>query len=307
VVQVLGDASGAVLRRDNPGAKGWHAGADHEGTMFWIDQASELTRSYATADGCVMFPGTVIARCGDQRYFYAELLGAGIEPDENGWITVSRPASEVFANESLLSFANAPLTLGHVGEGEAEERAVGRVLRPHREGEHLVADLHVCDRQAITLIRDQGWRAISAGYECGYRALGRGRGEQYSISADHVAVLGPDQEARCGDVCTIRDQAYGRTTMRTRDQMQSVLGATEMGSATEGEVGPVVVARLPGPASSYAIYEDNGRAVVVQHGRISRALNPGTTQDRRLINDHVAAQQRANARFAAAARAAWAK
>jgi hypothetical protein len=310
-------------------------------TMLWIDaEPAELTRSFVNSEGNVVYPSVVIARSSPppQLYHASELLGTDIEPDERGWIAVERPAGEVFEPRSIHSFAGIPLTMGHVDVGEAEDKAVGRVWRPRREGATLVADLEVSDAKAIRLIRDAGWRSISAGYECGYRPLGTGRAAQFNIAADHVAVLSPDQMARCGDLCAIRDAATftsasrdRRPTMtrddadwyadidfprerfskftkpaarRSRDQgMQSVLGSTQMGRAPNPQAtGPVIVARVPYAATNCTIGTDGSSpdAVVWYHSRIAGELNPGTTHDamRRAVNDRVAREQQCNAEWA---------
>jgi hypothetical protein len=210
--------------------------------MFWADTVTlEVPKSYVTARGCMMFPATTIARCGTQEYFATE-VGADIEPDDTGSVVVHREPSEVFRQDAIRSFADRPITLNHVASADTAEAApIGRVRRPRRLNEHLVADLEVCDRQALHLIRDRGWRMLSCGYTADYEALGKGRARQRNIQGDHVAVLSPDQQGRCGSACQIITDSRRRVTMkRTHDQ----LGQTEMGSNTEGETGPVVVARV---------------------------------------------------------------
>jgi hypothetical protein len=278
--------------------------------MLWLDATTELPqRSYVTADGCRVFPQTVVARTGIQDYAAFELAGADVEPDTRGWISVRRDASEVFHPRAVASFRNVPITLGHVDEGQAEHYAVGRVLNPRRIGDHLVADLRICDAEAQRLIMDRNWRGISCGYECGYQSLGPGRARQVGIVGDHVAVLGDGAEPRCGEACRINDST-GRPTMRTRDQgMQSILGSTQMGRSPGGKVGPAIVLALPGPASAYGIFEAEGHAIVVEHGHADRTIDPGDiTTDaatRRQINARVRSEQAAGRAYADRVKQFW--
>jgi hypothetical protein len=242
---------------------------------MWVDAAGSLSRSYTAADGCVVFPACSVARVGTQDYHIDELLGLDIEAGPDGWISVLRPESEVFARRAVQSFANVPITLGHVSEGEAEGLAVGRVEQPRRLGDHLVADLRVCDQHAVSLIRDGGWRSLSAGYDCSYSSSGPGSARQHDIVADHVAVLAPNDLPRCGPSCRIQD--------------------SQGGSMRRPETSREVVARLAA----------NERRYQAERG-ITRAMPATPTIDaRKHIHDRVAREQERNRIWAAGIAAFW--
>jgi hypothetical protein len=112
------------------------------------------------------------------------------------------------------------------------EVAVGVVRDPRRVGYHLVADLLIRRHEGIRAVRDLRWRAVSAGYD--YVRLGTGRAAQADIRANHVAVLNPNESARCGDVCRIgaarpramREVAWG---VAARDQITNTPGKRDHG------------------------------------------------------------------------------
>lgn len=80
-----------------------------------------------------------------------------------------RPASEVFAPQSLASFVGRPLTIDHpsfmVRSDNVRNVVVGAILgEPWRDGENLRARVVVHDKQAVDLI-ERGLKAeLSVGY-----------------------------------------------------------------------------------------------------------------------------------------------
>ena len=80
-----------------------------------------------------------------------------------------RPASEVFASESLASFVGRPLTIDHpafmVRADNVRSVVVGAILgEPWRDGENLRARVVVHDKRAVDLI-ERGLKAeLSVGY-----------------------------------------------------------------------------------------------------------------------------------------------
>jgi hypothetical protein len=178
--------------------------------------------------GTLLCRDAPIARIGTQRYHVSELPAAAdsVMADEDGMIEVDRPATEVFRPEAMASFEGAPVTLGHpdemVGPDNHRSFAVGHVQNVRRDGALVVADLLISDRGAIDLIRNRGWRGVSAGYDARYQPTGDGGLRQTDVVANHIALLPPDQEPRCGDQCFIGDAAPRPRAcpglMRTRDQ-----------------------------------------------------------------------------------------
>lgn len=93
-----------------------------------------------------------------------------------------RPASEVFAPESLASFVGRPLTIDHpsfmVRSENVRGVAVGAILgEPWRDGENLRARVVVHDKRAVDLIE----RGLKAELSVGY-----------TVETEHVAGTTPE-------------------------------------------------------------------------------------------------------------------
>jgi hypothetical protein len=180
--------------------------------MFEVD--TELSpRMTLTAEGFLVCRDAVLARAGEQEYHAVEI--PTLDPDQNGWIIVTRPEREVFDPASLRSYVGKPVVLMHP-EGEDQlvhpenvsRLQVGTVLNARRgEGEYrhcVVGDLMFTNRPAIDLIRRGTHRSLSAGYDAEYSQREPGRAVQNRIRINHVALL-PNGQARCGPLCQVRD------------------------------------------------------------------------------------------------------
>jgi hypothetical protein len=157
--------------------------------------------------GALLIRDVVIARTGEQLYDPYEVEGADAADD--GWVHVERHASEVFAPRSMASFEGMPVVLGHPEEGAVDPSnwrrfSIGHAQNVRRDGKHLVADLLIHDQRGIDAVRN-GWRAISAGYDAEYDPTERGQLRQRNITGNHIAILAPEEDARCGDACMIGD------------------------------------------------------------------------------------------------------
>ena len=89
-----------------------------------------------TADGFLVCRDAALARVGTQIYHTTELL-ADLEPDDDDWIEVERPAAEVFAERSMRSFEGKPLVMLHPSQGEVtpqnwRQLAAGHVVNARR-------------------------------------------------------------------------------------------------------------------------------------------------------------------------------
>jgi hypothetical protein len=174
--------------------------------------------------GSLVCHGVKIARVGSQVYHISELPLAAddAEPDANGMIAVWRDEAEVFSRPAMGSFEGVPVVLRHPSDGvdpaSWSELSIGHAQNVRRDGDFLVADLVIHDRRGIAAIRDFGWRGVSAGYDCGYERDGEGGLRQRNIIANHVAVLGPDEAPRCGDMCAIGDSIPKRQRGTMVDQ-----------------------------------------------------------------------------------------
>lgn len=126
-----------------------------------------------------------------------------------------RPDAEVFAAESLASFASVPVTLDHPSEpvtaANARQYAVGQLDgEPRRDGNHVVATVIVNDAAAIAAIKS-GKSQLSNGYEVeldetpGVTPDGeRFDATQKMIRGNHVAIV---DAARAGKSASLRVDA----------------------------------------------------------------------------------------------------
>lgn len=224
--------------------------------MFWFD-TNLGPRLSTTPEGFLLAKSVPIARTGTQLYRDVEI--PQLNADANGWIEIERDAAEVFHPVSVASFAGKPVCDDHPNEmvmpHNWSQLAIGTVASPRRgtgeESNLLLADLLFTTERGINLIRS-GRRQLSVGYDAGYQSLGRGRGRQYNIRCNHVAVV---DAGRCGAVCSVRDHATGGgTTVNTKD---NEVGAVLQVSDPNGRPGPEKVMRLA-PFSQYGLLSDIG-------------------------------------------------
>jgi uncharacterized protein len=123
----------------------------------WTDATEQLSRQRLT-ERAAYGDSVAVARTGRRLYHISE-LPRGVDADPDGVGRVHRPASKVFDDQVITSFDNAPVTLCHPYEVDADswgDLAVGVVRNPHRDGDHLVADFFFTDRRAVDLVRNRG-------------------------------------------------------------------------------------------------------------------------------------------------------
>jgi hypothetical protein len=166
-------------------------------------------RQALLASGALLLRDVTIARTGEQEYNSSELLLA--DAGEGGMIRVMRDEAEVFHPRAMASFEGMPITMTHpdiaIDPFNWSSLAVGHAQNVRRQGNTLIADLMIHARRAIDAVRNRGWRGVSCGYHARYEALSRDRLRQTNIVGNHLALLPPDQEPRCGNVCMIGDAA----------------------------------------------------------------------------------------------------
>jgi Uncharacterized protein conserved in bacteria (DUF2213) len=170
--------------------------------------------------GSLLCQSVVIGRTGPQLYHSSE-ISADIGTD--GMIYVDRDENEVFDERAIASFEGAPVTMRHPGgpvdPSNWNELAVGHAQNLRRLGDTLVADLLIHDKRGIDAIRNRGWRSVSCGYNADYEQTAGGGLRQCNIVGNHIAILSPDQEPRCGSMCMIGDHAANRRTTMSGLQM----------------------------------------------------------------------------------------
>lgn len=124
-----------------------------------------------------------------------------------------RPPDEVFREDSLKTFEDAPLTMLHpsrlVDAGNVTEVSIGSVKEaPRRKGNLAVARVVVTDADAIAQIESRKLSAVSIGYTCEYDPTPgttpegeRYDGVQRNIVGNHLAIVpagraGPEAHIR---------------------------------------------------------------------------------------------------------------
>lgn len=215
---------------------------------FTMDDASGMTkvRYYTTEplgpkqsltpEGFLLCQDVPIARTGDQIYGPHE---TPIPAGGGGYVTITRDADEVFRSEFMRSFEGKPVTIDHPREEVTPENwkryAVGTVSNVRRGtgdlANFLVADLLITDAAAIAVVRD-GKREVSCGYDAEYEETGPGKGRQYAMVGNHLALV---DAARCGSRCSIQDKKpLGDELMRatTKDNAAVTVPAADALAAT---------------------------------------------------------------------------
>jgi hypothetical protein len=170
---------------------------------------------FLQADGSLLCKDVQIARTGTQVYLPEEI---DLEPDDSGTVTVWRTEDEVFSPETMASFEGVAVTLGHPEDEEGNivfvnpsnfaELAHGHIQNVRRgtgdKSDLLIADVLVKRQEAIDAI-NAGLTDVSCGYDAQYKQLAPGKGKQYQITGNHLAV-GIDR-GRAGSRCAIGDSA----------------------------------------------------------------------------------------------------
>lgn len=168
---------------------------------------------FLQADGSLLCKDVPIARTGTQIYLPEEI---DLEAGPDGTVTVWRNEDEVFSQETMASFEGVAVTLGHpeddngnivfVNPSNYSELAHGHIQNVRRgasdKADLLIADVLVKRQEAIDAI-NAGLTDVSCGYDAQYKQLAPGKGKQYQITGNHLAV-GIDR-GRAGNRCAIGD------------------------------------------------------------------------------------------------------
>lgn len=195
-----------------------------------IDFADEPIRMTRTDEGYLTGEAKV-ARVGIQSY----------QDGDGNVIREYRPVSEVFSADSVSSFKNTPVTMGHPAEKivtseNAKRLSIGHVgenIRP--DGEWLVMPLTITDAEAVREIEDGATIQLSGGYMANLDATpGEYEGMTYDavqrdIRGNHVAVV---QRARAGDEARINLDAADAVAIDDQTHPQQPREDTAMGDKT---------------------------------------------------------------------------
>lgn len=178
--------------------------------MFLADRLNISTEREYTDEGFLKVPAR-ISRIGIQEYLAIEMGLSDREPSDI--IRVYRPEEEVFADNSLGSFASKPVTNNHppelVDTKNFRQYGVG-FSGPEvtRDGMFAKTVLHVTDEEAIKNI-ESGKVELSNGYtaDIDWTPGVTPDGEQYdavqrNIKGNHIAIV---ERGRAGPACRVAD------------------------------------------------------------------------------------------------------
>ena len=236
---------------------------------------------YLQADGSLLCKDVPIARTGTQVYLPEEI---DLEPDGTGTVTVWRTEDEVFSPETMASFEGVAVTLGHpedslgnivfVNPSNFAELAHGHIQNVRRgtgdKSDLLIADVLIKRQEAIDAV-NSGLTDVSCGYDAQYKQLAPGKGKQYQITGNHLAV-GIDR-GRAGGRCAIGDSIPSTTkekpvmswlkklaqAIKTKDEdalAKLIDEALDMPSDGMASI-PGVTINMNAPAQSTALPEAN--------------------------------------------------
>lgn len=156
-----------------------------------------------TDEGFLICKNVPIARTGTMEYLAREL---GLDGDPERIVTVNRYEEDVFSPAAMASFEGKIVTDNHPPDNLLPETAGaysrGHVQNVRREGDKLVADLHITDASLISDIENGVKREVSCGYTCVYVPDGSGY-RQTNIRGNHVAVV---PAGRAGHEVAIKDK-----------------------------------------------------------------------------------------------------
>lgn len=187
-----------------------------------LTDKAQTTRSF-TKDGFLVVPAT-LSKLGVFDYHNKEL-----GKDGEGIQRLARTEKSLFTDETILSFENAPITVGHPEDDVTAENwkqlAVGSVRNVRRDGEHLAGEAWIYDAAAIKQIQQFGIKELS----CGYRSEllpSQEQGVDFEMSpmiGNHIAIVA---DGRCGESCKLADEQKGQSKMSaTRKFLDAILGA----------------------------------------------------------------------------------
>lgn len=178
--------------------------------MFLSDKYNITSERTYTDEGFLQVPAR-ISRTGIQDYLAVEMGLSDREPTDI--VKVYRPEEEVFADNSLSSFANKPVTDNHppelVNAKNSKQYSVG-FSGPEimKDGMFVKALLNVTDEDAIKNI-ESGKVELSNGYTCDidWTPGVTPDGEQYdaiqrNIKGNHIAIV---ERGRAGASCRVAD------------------------------------------------------------------------------------------------------
>lgn len=190
--------------------------------MKFTDKTTQpSTQRTITKDGFLVVPAT-ISKVGVFDYLASEL---GLK--EDGIKKVARTEKSLFGDETIKSFENATLTIGHPEDGvnakNWKQLSVGVVRNVKRVGDELTAEAWIYDENAIKTVQEQGVEQLSCGYDCDIKpsTVKDADFEMSPMIGNHVAIVA---KGRCGGGVKLADE--DKTIMgKTAKILDAFLGA----------------------------------------------------------------------------------
>jgi hypothetical protein len=203
-------------------------------TRFHTVEKLGRTR-YLTPEGFLVCVSVPVARTGEMLYLPSEVPVTG---GKDGIVRVVRTEEDLFSTETIASFEGKPVVNNHPTEDVNAENwakyAIGSMQNVRRgEGEFedcLVADLMITVASAISDV-SEGKREVSLGYDADYEELAPGKGRQFNIIGNHVALV---ERGRCGPRCAIGDEEMVKVNAKPKMGWKDRLRAKFMARDAEG-------------------------------------------------------------------------
>lgn len=188
---------------------------------FTDNTVQAKTQRTITKDGFLVVPAT-ISKVGVFDYLATEL---GLK--EEGIKKVARTEKSLFSDETIKSFENATLTVGHPKDGvnakNWKQLSVGVVRNVKRVGDELTAEAWIYDESAIKTVQENGVEQLSCGYDCDIKpsTVQDADFEMSPMIGNHVAIVA---KGRCGGGVKLADE--DKTIMgKTAKILDAFLGA----------------------------------------------------------------------------------
>lgn len=185
-----------------------------------------------TQEGYLLCKNVAVSRTGQFDYAVGQVpLG---EADSNGIIKVNRDEASLFDPVTIASFEGKPVTINHPNRFLSPENykdyTVGKMQNVRRgegdDADKLMADLLICDAEAIGLIETNDMREVSIGYSSSYDLKDDGSVYQKQILGNHISLV---SEGRCGPECAVIDHKETNKkgfTMKLKDTIISIFNKT---------------------------------------------------------------------------------
>jgi hypothetical protein len=246
------------------------------------------TKRETLANGMLRIRDCTLALADNVQTYLAGELGLTDRP-ASALVRVYRPPEEVFAPDSMASFASVAVTDDHPAGGvtadNADQVSRGWSSESVRQvGDHLVADLLISSRKLIDKVA-AGKSELSNGYamRLEWKAGTSPKGETYdaimrSITGNHIAVV---DAGRCGGSCRVSDKAPPQVS----DCCPSCQSASHK---KEGRVSDVQLKTVTLDGLPIQTTDAGEAAINMLKGKLEQAATALTTADAKFTTDKAA-------------------